>query len=55
MDKPEIKVSIDGHHILVGEHRLTLEEAKSKANEILGMIEYTQIWGNRNDRSKKHD
>ena len=50
MDLPEIQVSLDGKHILIGTLPLTFEEAKSLANDILGKIEYTHIWGNRNDR-----
>ena len=50
MDKPEISVTGDGLHIMIGEDCLTLEEAEAKAGEILDKTEYARIWGNRNDR-----
>lgn len=48
-------VSLDAKHILVFGHCLTFSEAESLANDILGKIEYTQIWGNRNDRSDNNE
>ena len=55
MELPEVSVTTDGHHIMIGEYRLTLEEGRSIANEALGKIEFTLIWGNRNDRSKSYE
>jgi len=51
----EIKVSIDGKHIWISGRCLDFHQARALANKILGIIEYTQIWGNRNDRSKRNE
>ena len=50
MDEPEVIVTRDAKHIMVLGRCLNFGEAKSMANDILGKIEYTLIWGNRNDR-----
>ena len=55
MDEPEITVTRDAKHIIVLGRRLTFGEARSMANDILGKIEYTQIWGNRNSRSDDNE
>ncbi len=55
MNEPEITVSQDAKHIVVLGRCLTFGEAKSMANDILGKIEYTLIWGNRNDRSDDNE
>ena len=55
MDETEATDSLDAKHIWVLGHGLTFEEATGLANDILGKIEYTQIWGNRNDRSDSNE
>ncbi len=55
MDEPEVVVTRDAKHIVVLGRCLTFEEASSLANDILGKIEYTHIWGNRNDRSDNNE
>ena len=52
-DEPEVKLSEDGQGVWIGDKRLRLEQAEAKAHEILGIIEYVRIWGNRNDRRSK--
>ena len=55
MDEPEITVTQDVKHIVVLGRCLTFGEAKSLANDILGKIEYTLIWGNRNSRRSDNE
>ena len=49
-DELEVKLSEDGQGVWIGDKRLRLEQAEAKGHEILGIIEYVRIWGNRNDR-----
>lgn len=51
----DAEVSLDAKHIIVLGHCLTFDEAKGMANDILGKIEYTLIWGNRNSRSNNNE
>ncbi len=55
MDEPEAIVTRDAKHIVVLGRCLTFREAKNMANDILGKIEYTLIWGNRNSRSDDNE